>query len=96
MALARKPVTGPEAMTESGYRTTFDLVVGLLLSSLVSWAATKGLDIKVDPEVTEIAFGALWSLFTIGTAVVKRKLWPTKTDAIGVGRTDVTAGGKPV
>lgn len=89
-----EPVTPGQAMTESGYRTSFDVVAGLLLSALVSWLATQGLNIEVDPKFSEIIFGALWSLFTIGTAVVKRKLWPTKTDAVGAGRTDVTAGGK--
>jgi ABC-type antimicrobial peptide transport system permease subunit len=83
-------------MTESGVRTTFDLVVGFLLTALVSWAATQGFNIKVDPQMTEVIFGVLWSLFTIAVAVVKRKLVPTSTDAPGAARTDVTTGGKVV
>jgi hypothetical protein len=90
MAL-RTAVTPGAAQAESGYRTLVDLVVGLVLSALVSWLGTKGFNIKVDPKASEAIFGIIWGLLTIGTSVVKRRYWPTKTDYMHAGRTDLPA-----
>jgi hypothetical protein len=89
-----EPVTPGSAMLESAGRTVVKLIAGWLVAYAVAWGAKYGLEIN--ESFNDVAFNALWGLATVGVSAIQRKVWPVKTDAAGVGRTDVTAGGKVI
>lgn len=89
-----KSITPGQAMAESALRTVVKLAAGWIVAYLVAWGLKYG--IHVDESFHDAVFNALWALATIGMAAVQRKFWPIKTDAVGVGRTDVTSAGKPL
>lgn len=89
-----KSVTPNEAMLESARRTVVKLVAGWIVAYAAAWGLKYGLE--VNESFNDVVFNALWGIATVGTSAIQRKVWPTKTDAVGVGRTDVTAGGKTI
>ena len=89
-----KSVTPGSAMLESAGRTVVKLVAGWIVAYCVAWAAKYGLEL--DASFHDTVFNALWGIATVGVSALQRKVWPIQTDRVGVGRTDVTAGGKTV
>lgn len=87
-------ITPGQAMAESALRTIVKLAAGWIVAYLVAWGLKYG--IHVDESFHDAVFNALWALGTIGVSALQRKFWPLSTDRAGVGRTDVTAGGKPL
>lgn len=89
-----KTVTPGQAMAESALRTVVKLAAGWIVAYLAAWSAKYGL--HLDESFHDVVFNSLWALATIGVSALQRKFWPLSTDRAGVGRTDVTAGGKPL
>ena len=87
-------MTPGQAMAESALRTVVKLAAGWLAAYLAAWALKYGL--HVDDSFHDEVFNAMWAVATIGFAALQRKYWPIRTDALGVCRTDVTAGGNKV
>jgi len=89
MAL-NKTVSPSQAQWESGGRTVIDLVVGYVLAWLTSMIVKKAADTGVAWSEAEV-FAVVMGFWTAVSAVVKRRLWPTITDAANTGRTDLPA-----
>jgi hypothetical protein len=88
------PVSPGSAMLESAGRTVVKLIAGWLVAYAIAWGAKYGLEIN--ESFHDTVFNALWGIATVGVSAIQRKYWPVQTDRAGVGRTDVTAGGKIV
>ena len=91
------PVSPGRAMAESSLRTGISLLVGFLLTLAAKWIGDRlGINIQVSDEAAEVVAGLAYGALTVLYAAAQRKLWPTSTDRAGVGRTDVTGGGRPL